>query len=84
MENWHTLKRKKTCPSATLSTTNSTWIGLGSNLGLHVEAVTNYLSNGMVIDGFILQIIQISGNSKIFCFWHFLFWAQRSPVSSIS
>jgi hypothetical protein len=35
--------RRKTCPSATLSTTNLTWTDLGANLGLRGEA-TNRLS----------------------------------------
>jgi hypothetical protein len=36
---WETgIFKKKACPSTTLSTTNPTQTGLGSNLGLHVEA----------------------------------------------
>jgi hypothetical protein len=39
--------RGKTCPSATLSTTNPTWIDLGSNPGLRCERpTTNRLSRG--------------------------------------
>ena len=39
--------RGKTCPSATLSTTNPTWTGPGSNLGLRGERLaTNRLSHG--------------------------------------
>jgi hypothetical protein len=39
--------RRKTCPSATLSTTNPTWIDLGANPGLRGERpVTNDLSHG--------------------------------------
>jgi hypothetical protein len=39
--------RRKTCPSATLSTTNATWIDPGANPGLHGERpATNYLSHG--------------------------------------
>jgi hypothetical protein len=38
---------RKTCPSATLSTTNPTWIGPGANPGLRGESpVTNDLSRG--------------------------------------
>lgn len=41
-ENWSTWKKKKTCPSASLSTTNPTETGLGLNLGLHSgTSVTN-------------------------------------------
>jgi hypothetical protein len=37
----------KTCPSATLSTTNPTWTEPGSKLGLRVETpLTNRLSHG--------------------------------------
>jgi len=35
---------KKTCLSATRSTTNVIWTGLGSNLGLRGERSTNRLS----------------------------------------
>jgi hypothetical protein len=39
---------EKTCPSATLSTTNPTWTNLGVNLGLFCERLaTNHLSCGM-------------------------------------
>jgi hypothetical protein len=39
--------RRKTCPSATLSTTNPTWIDLGANPGLRGERpATNDLSHG--------------------------------------
>jgi hypothetical protein len=39
--------RRKTCPSATLSTTNLTWTYLGSNPGLRGERpATNRLSHG--------------------------------------
>jgi hypothetical protein len=42
--------QRKTCPSATLSTTNHTWIDLGANLGLHDERpATNRLCNGTAI-----------------------------------
>jgi hypothetical protein len=39
--------RGKTCPSATLSTTNPTWTDPGSNPGLRGgKSVTNRLSHG--------------------------------------
>jgi hypothetical protein len=39
--------RRKTCPSATLSTTNATWIDPGTNSGLRGERpATNDLSHG--------------------------------------
>jgi hypothetical protein len=39
--------RRKTCPSATLSTTNPTWTDPGSNSGLRGERpATNRLSHG--------------------------------------
>jgi hypothetical protein len=38
---------EKTCPSATLSTTNPTWLDLGSNSGHHSgKPATNLLSYG--------------------------------------
>jgi hypothetical protein len=41
--------RRKTCPSATLSTTNPTWYDQGVNPGLRDERpVTNCLSHGRV------------------------------------
>jgi hypothetical protein len=43
---------RKTCPSATLSTTNPTWIDPGANPGLHGERpATNRLSHGTVEGG---------------------------------
>jgi hypothetical protein len=40
--------RRKTCPRATLSTTNPTWTDPGSNPGLSGERpATNRLSHGM-------------------------------------
>jgi hypothetical protein len=40
--------RRKTCPSATLSTTNPTWIDQGANPGLRCQRpATNDLSHGM-------------------------------------
>jgi hypothetical protein len=42
--------QRKTCPSATLSTTNNTWIDPGANLGLRGERpATNDLSHGMAL-----------------------------------
>jgi hypothetical protein len=41
---------EKTCPSATLSTTNPTWLDPGSNPGHRGgKPVTNHLSNGTVL-----------------------------------
>jgi hypothetical protein len=41
---------RKTCPSATLSTTNPTWIEPGANPGLRVErSATNDLRHGMAL-----------------------------------
>jgi len=46
----------KTCPSATLSITNSTWTGLGLNPGLHdTRQATNHLSHGMALLSFMNQ-----------------------------
>jgi hypothetical protein len=40
---------RKTCPTATLSATNLTWTGVGSNVGLCDETPETYrLSHGMV------------------------------------
>jgi len=47
--------RRKTCPSATLSTTNPTWIDLGANPGLRGERpATNHLRHGTAPRYFIL------------------------------
>jgi hypothetical protein len=47
-ENWST--RRKTCPSATLSTTNPTWIDPGSNPGLRGgRPAANRLSHGTAL-----------------------------------
>jgi hypothetical protein len=41
---------KKTCPNATLLTTNPTWTDLGAILSLHGEkSATNRLSHGTVL-----------------------------------
>jgi hypothetical protein len=43
--------RRKTCPSATLSTTNPTWSDLATNPGLRGERlVTNCMSNGTALN----------------------------------
>jgi hypothetical protein len=43
--------RRKTCPSATLSTTNSTWSDSGAKPGLLVERpATNLLSHGTALE----------------------------------
>jgi hypothetical protein len=43
------ISRIKTCPIATLSTTNLAWNYLGSNLGLRDESpATNRLSHGKI------------------------------------
>jgi len=40
--------QRKPCPTASLSTTNNTWAGMPSNLGLHgVWPTTNCLSQGV-------------------------------------
>jgi hypothetical protein len=42
--------RRKTCPSATLPTTNPTWIFPGANPGLRGDSpATNHLSHGTAI-----------------------------------
>jgi hypothetical protein len=47
---------RQTCPSATLSITNSTWTGLGLNPGLHdTRLATNHLSHGMALLSFVNQ-----------------------------
>jgi hypothetical protein len=44
--------QRKTCPSATLSTTNPTWTDPGSNPGLHGgRLAANSLSHGMASTG---------------------------------
>jgi hypothetical protein len=52
----------KTCPSATLSTTNSTWIEPGANLGIHGQRpATNRLSHGTAL----VKLILVTG---LLCF----------------
>jgi hypothetical protein len=57
--------RRKTCPSATLSTTNLTWTDPGSNPGLHGESpATNRLSHGtahVVMFGFFVILLANKG-----------------------
>jgi len=46
---------RETCPTATLSATNLTWTGVGSNVGLCGETPdTNRLSQGTVYPSFFL------------------------------
>jgi hypothetical protein len=43
---WNHIGRRKTCTSATVSTTNPTWTDPGMNVGLHCDKpVTNHLSH---------------------------------------
>jgi hypothetical protein len=45
------IQGKKTCPIASLSTTDTTWAGLGSNPGLHGKlSGTNHLCRGMTLN----------------------------------
>jgi hypothetical protein len=52
----------KTCPSATLSTTNPTWTDPGSNPGLRGEwPATNRLSHGKAkLDAFIMVVVRMT------------------------
>jgi hypothetical protein len=54
-------RRRKTCPSATLSTTNPTWIEPGANPGLRGESpATNDLSHGTgPTVAFIFKVVNI-------------------------
>jgi hypothetical protein len=52
---------EKTCPTATLSTTNFTWTNLKSNLGLRGEkSVTNPLENKSAFYKYIYYISHVS------------------------
>jgi hypothetical protein len=65
--NWHGKPKYsvKTCPSATLSTTNPTWPDLGSNPGCHGgKQATNSLSYGMVYGNFIQILFFINTKCK--------------------
>ena len=45
--------RSTVCPNATLSTTNSTWAAVGSNVGLCSDRTAkNCLSHGMILTPF--------------------------------
>jgi hypothetical protein len=47
---WKNLSRKKTCPRANFSTTNSTWTVMGLNPCFFIEKQeSNCLRHGMVI-----------------------------------
>jgi hypothetical protein len=49
--------RRKTCPSATLSTTNAAWTNAGVKSGLWVErAVTNRLSLALPVHKLVFNI----------------------------
>jgi hypothetical protein len=62
-ENWGT--RRKTCPSAILSTTNPTWIDPGTNSGFRGErAATNRLSHGTALK-IIEQQTNKTGNKTL-------------------
>jgi hypothetical protein len=55
--------RRKTCPSATLSTTNPTWIDSGSNLSLRGERLaTNDLSHGTAQEQYLSYLCQYIKN----------------------
>jgi hypothetical protein len=59
--------RRKTCPSATLSTTNPTWIDPGANPGHHGERpATNDLSHGTrgLLHTYLVQKIITNNNIK--------------------
>jgi hypothetical protein len=53
---------RKTCPSATLSTTNPTWTDPGSNAGLRSgRPATNRLSHDTALDSFFMSLrLQLS------------------------
>jgi hypothetical protein len=60
--------RRKTCPSATLSTTNPTWIDPGTNPGLRGERLaTNDLSHGTALN--VLTFL-FSFPTRWFTIWH--------------
>jgi hypothetical protein len=53
--------RRKTCPSAILSTTNPTWTDPGSNPGLRSgRQVTNRLSHGTALSKFSFYFYEIN------------------------
>jgi hypothetical protein len=49
--------RRKNCPSATLSTTNPTWIDLGANPGLCGERPATNLRNGVTTTDILYLLI---------------------------
>jgi hypothetical protein len=52
--------RGKTCPSATLPTTNSTWTDPGSNLGLRGgRPAANHLSHGTTIFSSFFRLVRL-------------------------
>jgi hypothetical protein len=56
---------RDTCPSATLSITDSTWTGLGANPGLGGEKpATNRLSHGTALNRIILKDITVACVSR--------------------
>jgi hypothetical protein len=53
--------RGKTCPSATLSTTNPTWTDLGSNPGLRGRRpAANHMSHGTALGGCLVRYCSFS------------------------
>jgi hypothetical protein len=70
-ENQSTLR--KSCHSATLSTTNPTWTDPGSNPGLHGERpATNRLSHGTAIPVDCLEIRPAQGKETESCRYYIL------------
>jgi hypothetical protein len=62
----------KTCPSATLSTTNPTWTEPGSNPGLPGESlVTNCLSHDTAMTACYSTIMQSQRGASIFTLYEF-------------
>jgi hypothetical protein len=56
-------REKKTCPSATLPTTNPTWTDPGSNLGLRGgRPATNRLSHGTALASAFKTIYKFDGS----------------------
>jgi hypothetical protein len=59
--------RRKTCPSATLSTTNPTWIDSGANPGLRGERpATNRLSHGTAFTA-LPSFVSLCLSSDLYC-----------------
>jgi hypothetical protein len=58
---------EKTCPSATLSTTNPTWLDLGSNPGRRAEnPVANRLNYGTAICAYLRRWINLPYHNSVF------------------